>query len=437
MGKKEELHNLVVGAEEASDGVSALGVAADGLSTRAETHSSTVGEMVAHIAELGEREGVCRETVQGMLDQITDLEYRLQRDTDSGEGEEPVLPGQLKEVLPGIVDAALSSGSGGLGGMDSILARVGDTLAGAAETVGVHSRLESHASRVAMAMCPDRSTISVDAPCYAFTREQFRVEVTLRLVSRDGVCVLAGHPVLASLTGTCTLTSPESGSKATDAKSESSSADLSLCPARPSAQAGDTLCRASLIRTTPGQARLKVSVDVGGITLQDSLSLYLVNDHFAVTQKDIRLSEDGRAATNTGPNDGVFRSALGARKIRLGGDGSTTFSIHLRHIATGVIRVGVATPTCPLQDAWRSPDAWGYHGFNGRLYWNGKRRDYGPKFGEGDTVTVVVHHRSRKVRFLKNGESLGVAFGKLPDEVVPFVEFGHSEDSVEFGAQTQ
>ncbi|GIQ79361.1 hypothetical protein KIPB_000001, partial [Kipferlia bialata] len=147
----------------------------------------------------------------------------------------------------------------------------------------------------------------------------------------------------------------------------------------------------------------------------------------------VSLSNGRATACAEVTNDGVFRAALGARRISLSPSlpGTVSFSVRI-DASGGVVRVGVAKPNVDLEDGWRTKQAWGFFGFNGKIYFAGKRRDYGPMYKGGDVITVTLDRETRSMRYTLNGKDLGVAFSKLPMTVVPFIEFGNRADTVSF-----
>ncbi|CAE7584712.1 ddx1 [Symbiodinium natans] len=122
------------------------------------------------------------------------------------------------------------------------------------------------------------------------------------------------------------------------------------------------------------------------------------------------------AATELAPN--AWRGANRGWSRLLGrprgGEGVHAFSVHVRRLPAGsAVRVGwVAEEGDKLVGA--TSLGWGYHASNscfGGYGWkahDGRWTRYGKAFGEGDTITAVLE--PGVVRFLLNGEDLGVAF---------------------------
>ena len=82
----------------------------------------------------------------------------------------------------------------------------------------------------------------------------------------------------------------------------------------------------------------------------------------------------------------------------------------------GFIGVGLAGPDVKLErlPGWDA-GSFGYHGDDGHAFrGSGAGRPYGPTFGAGDTVGVLLNRAERTISFTKNGTDLGVAFADVP-----------------------
>ena len=82
----------------------------------------------------------------------------------------------------------------------------------------------------------------------------------------------------------------------------------------------------------------------------------------------------------------------------------------------GFIGVGLAGPDVKLErlPGWDA-GSYGYHGDDGHAFrGSGAGRPYGPTFGAGDVVGVLLNRAERTISFSKNGVDLGVAFVDVP-----------------------
>ena len=67
-------------------------------------------------------------------------------------------------------------------------------------------------------------------------------------------------------------------------------------------------------------------------------------------------------------------------------------------------------------------NSYGYYGYSGNIWSNGKNQRYGPKFGEGDVMGCGVIDGN--CFFTKNGDFLGVAYRRVPPGLYPTVGLG-------------
>jgi hypothetical protein len=66
---------------------------------------------------------------------------------------------------------------------------------------------------------------------------------------------------------------------------------------------------------------------------------------------------------------------------------------------------------CGYMPGW-DEESWGYHGDDGGLHYNDDRshREYGPTYGEGDTIGCGVDYQRGHIFFTLNGRYLGIAW---------------------------
>jgi Ran-binding protein 9/10 len=53
------------------------------------------------------------------------------------------------------------------------------------------------------------------------------------------------------------------------------------------------------------------------------------------------------------------------------------------------------------------PGSWGYHGDDGKIFWDGQDAEYGPTYGAEDVVGCGVDFTTNSAFFTKNGRYLG------------------------------
>jgi hypothetical protein len=105
----------------------------------------------------------------------------------------------------------------------------------------------------------------------------------------------------------------------------------------------------------------------------------------------------------------------------------------------GFIGVGFSVPEVKLDrlPGWE-PRSYGYHGDDGHVFsGRGTGRPYGPVFGTGDWVGVLLNRVERTISFTKGGHDLGVAFeGVTEERLYPTVGFRTPDEEVvaNFGA---
>ncbi|KAJ1930530.1 Protein ssh4 [Tieghemiomyces parasiticus] len=104
--------------------------------------------------------------------------------------------------------------------------------------------------------------------------------------------------------------------------------------------------------------------------------------------------------------------------------------------ANTVVAVGLATrPYPPFRLPGWNAESVGYHSDDGRKYYNDPEggRDYGPPFGQGDTIAVQYCKSPGQVVFYKNQQPLGIAFSNIRAPLFPTVGAdGPCELSVRF-----
>jgi len=101
----------------------------------------------------------------------------------------------------------------------------------------------------------------------------------------------------------------------------------------------------------------------------------------------------------------------------------------------GFIGVGLAGPDVKLErlPGWDA-GSFGYHGDDGHAFrGSGAGRPYGPGFGAGDVVGVLLNRAERTISFTKNGVDLGVAFWDVPADAAlhPTVGMRTPDEEVE------
>ena len=100
----------------------------------------------------------------------------------------------------------------------------------------------------------------------------------------------------------------------------------------------------------------------------------------------------------------------------------------------GFIGVGFSVVDVKLDrlPGWE-PHSYGYHGDDGHVF-NGKGtgRKYGPGFGTGDWIGVVLNRVEGTISYLKNGIELGVAFEGIPEseQLYPTVGFRTPDEEI-------
>ena len=79
-------------------------------------------------------------------------------------------------------------------------------------------------------------------------------------------------------------------------------------------------------------------------------------------------------------------------------------------IAIGLTQTDTRLNSMP---GWK-PFTIGYHGYNGKVYYEFRGKEYGATFGTGDVVGCGIDLTSETVFFTKNGLSYGIAKQNLP-----------------------
>lgn len=100
----------------------------------------------------------------------------------------------------------------------------------------------------------------------------------------------------------------------------------------------------------------------------------------------------------------------------------------------GFIGIGFSVADVKLDrlPGWE-PHSYGYHGDDGHVF-NGKGtgRQYGPCFGTGDWIGVILNRVEGTISYIKNGIELGVAFDNIPDSecLYPTVGFRTPDEEI-------
>ena len=104
--------------------------------------------------------------------------------------------------------------------------------------------------------------------------------------------------------------------------------------------------------------------------------------------------------------------------------GRNMWEVHLDKTPTAYIFIGVAKRQADLSTFLGGDDfGWGYIGDRALYNKRAKVKAYGERFGEGDTIGVVLDMDRGTLAFTKNGVDLGVAFEGLSGELFPAVAF--------------
>uniref|UniRef100_A0A7S3QTW5 B30.2/SPRY domain-containing protein n=1 Tax=Dunaliella tertiolecta TaxID=3047 RepID=A0A7S3QTW5_DUNTE len=99
----------------------------------------------------------------------------------------------------------------------------------------------------------------------------------------------------------------------------------------------------------------------------------------------------------------------------------------------GYIGIGFQTEDVLLSrlPGW-DPHSYGYHGDDGNAFQgSGAGRSFGPTYGTGDVMGVLLNRAERTISFFKNGQSLGVAFRNVTeDRLFPCVGLRTKDEEV-------
>ncbi|CAG8609137.1 9015_t:CDS:2, partial [Funneliformis mosseae] len=80
----------------------------------------------------------------------------------------------------------------------------------------------------------------------------------------------------------------------------------------------------------------------------------------------------------------------------------------------GKIGIGFCTQTASLNKlpSWED-SSWGYHGDDGKRFFENNGKSYEPKFMTGDTIGCYLNFRNNTVFYTRKGVNLGIAFRDL------------------------
>jgi len=134
----------------------------------------------------------------------------------------------------------------------------------------------------------------------------------------------------------------------------------------------------------------------------------------------LRFADAGLCARYVGPGDDDNQAASCRSDRPIPSDAPFFYwelSVEDRG-ASGFIGVGFCTEDVNLGrlPGWE-PRSYGYHGDDGCAFrGSGRGWPYGPRFGLGDTVGVLLDRAERTIRFFLNGQDLGPAFTDVAEE---------------------
>eukprot|EP00468_Gymnochlora_sp_CCMP2014_P002117 CAMPEP_0167744888 /NCGR_PEP_ID=MMETSP0110_2-20121227/2842_1 /TAXON_ID=629695 /ORGANISM="Gymnochlora sp., Strain CCMP2014" /LENGTH=142 /DNA_ID=CAMNT_0007629461 /DNA_START=482 /DNA_END=910 /DNA_ORIENTATION=+ len=111
--------------------------------------------------------------------------------------------------------------------------------------------------------------------------------------------------------------------------------------------------------------------------------------------------------------------------------GRSFWDVHIDRSHAGQISLGVCIDAQSAnQYIGQSNAGYAYNGSSGKKAFSGVAQEYGPKFGQGDTIRIMVDMDDRTISFCKNGETLGIAFFGIPSKLFPAFSLYHANDLI-------